>query len=348
MKIFQLITRTDLGGAQSVVVNLANELCKEHEVIVAAGEGDGKMWNLLSPSIKYEEIPSLHRELSPINELKTLFALRRLYRKYKPDIVHLHSSKVGILGRIAFPKSKIVYTVHGFDSIRIAYRRYLPVEKLLQKYCRVIVGVSIYDRKNLLKEGIKNNVQVVYNGISVPCKLEGNPFRNMQEYRCRVLCIARLSPPKDVDLFFKVATLLPQYAFIWIGNQYEYTQRHPSNVFFMGSLSNAGAYNEYVDLFMLPSNYEGLPVTIIEAMSFGKPIVASNVGGISEIVLNDENGYTVENIPDVFAEKIEYILENSDLYSQFSRNALERFKKNLTVDKMVSEYLKIYKGEIFC
>lgn len=347
MRIFQLITRTDLGGAQSVVINLANELCKEHEVIVTAGEGDGKMWNLLSPSIKQEEISSLHRALSPINEIRTLFVLRRLYRKYKPDVIHLHSSKVGILGRIAFPKSKIVYTVHGFDSIRIAYRRYLPVEKLLQNCCRAIVGVSLYDRENLLEEGIKNNVQVVYNGISVPCRLEENPFRNMREYRCKVLCIARLSPQKDVDLFFKVAALLPRYAFIWIGNQYEYTQEYPSNVFFMGSLSNAGAYNEYADLFMLPSNYEGLPMTIIEAMSFGKPIVASNVGGISEIVLNDENGYTVENIPDVFAEKIEYILENSDLYSQFSRNALERFKKNLTVDKMVGEYLKIYKGEIF-
>ena len=97
MKIFQIITRTDLGGAQSVVVNLANELCKDHEVIVAAGEGDGKMWKLLAPSIKREEISSLHRALSPINEIKTLFALRRLYGKYKPDIIHLHSSKVGIL-----------------------------------------------------------------------------------------------------------------------------------------------------------------------------------------------------------------------------------------------------------
>ena len=63
----------------------------------------------------------------------------------------------------------------------------------------------------------------------------------------------------------------------------------------MGSLPNAGAYNEYADLFILPSNYEGLPMTIIEAMAFGKPVVASKVGGISEIVLDDENGYTVEN-----------------------------------------------------
>ena len=59
-------------------------------------------------------------------------------------------------------------------------------------------------------------------------------------------------------------------------------------------------------------------MTIIEAMAFGKPVVASNVGGISEIVVNGENGYTVENVPDTFAEKIEYILESNDIYSQFS------------------------------
>lgn len=344
MRILQLITRSDLGGAQSVVVNLANKLCEEHEVIVVAGEGDGKMWELLDLSVKREEFSFLRRALSPINDIRTLFRLVCLYWKYRPDIVHLHSSKVGILGRIAFPESKIVYTVHGFDSIRIAYRRYLPLERILQGRCKAIVGVSKYDGRNLQEEGIQRNVRVVYNGISAPCGLGHDPFTGMKGYARKVLCIARLSPQKKIDLFLEVAARLPRYAFIWIGNQYEYTQGYPSNVFFMGSLPNAGAYNEYADLFMLSSNYEGLPMTIIEAMSFGKPVVASNVGGISEIVVNGENGYTVENVPDIFAEKIEYVLENDDIYNHFSRNALERFKKDLTVDKMTVEYLKIYKA----
>lgn len=145
MKILQVITLSELGGAQSVVVNLANSLAQEHEVTVVAGTGDGKMWLSLNPFVKHECIPSLQRALSPLNEVKTIWALRKLYRKYKPDIIHLHSSKVGVLGRIAFPKSKIIYTVHGFDSIRIAYRKYLPLEKVLQYQCSAIVGVSNYD-----------------------------------------------------------------------------------------------------------------------------------------------------------------------------------------------------------
>ena len=342
MIILQVITLCSLGGAQSVVINLSNILCKEHEVIVAAGEGDGKMWDLLASSIKQEKIAFLHRALSPINEIKTFFALRSLYLKYKPDIIHLHSSKVGILGRIVFPKSKIVYTVHGFDSIRVAYRRYLPVERVLQTRCKSIVGVSKYDGENLQKEGIINNISVIYNGLSTPCKLKRNPFEHLNGYTHKVLCVARLSPQKKVDLFLDVASRLPQYAFIWIGHQYEYIGEYPSNVFFMGSLPDAGAYNEYADVFMLPSNYEGLPMTIIEAMSLGKPIVASDVGGISEIVANGENGYTVGNTPEEFVEKLQYILENPDVYRMFARKSLEYYKSALTIDRMVDSYMHIY------
>lgn len=84
-------------------------------------------------------------------------------------------------------------------------------------------------------------------------------------------------------------------------------------------------------------------MVILEAMSFGKPVVASDVGGISEIVENDKNGFTIENDANLFAEKIKYILCNEDIYEKFSKNALERFNRDLTVDKMVDSYMKIYK-----
>lgn len=342
MRILQIITRSDLGGAQSVVINLANTLSVNNEVVVAAGGGDGKMWQMLSKQVKREYVLSLQRELSPLKEIQTIIAFKKLYNKYQPDIIHLHSSKVGILGRIVFPKDKIIYTVHGFDSIRVAYRKYLSLEKVLQKQCSAIVGVSDYDYRNLLAEGITNHVRVVYNGIQSPQKLLSDPFSDFSCFEKKILCIARLSPPKDWNLFIKVASMLPNYAFIWIGNQDEFTQPHPQNVFFMGSLPNAGAYNEYADLFMLPSKYEGLPMTIIEAMSYGKPVVASNVGGISEIVKDGENGFTVSNDAVIFCEKISYILGDDDIYRRFSENSLMCYQEKLTVYKMVEGYLNTY------
>lgn len=342
MKILQIVTRSDLGGAQSVVLNLANFLSINNEVVVAVGNGDGKMWQMLSPNVEREYVLSLQRELSPLKELQTIKVFKSLYRKYQPDVIHLHSSKVGILGRLAFPKEKIVYTVHGFDSIRIAYRKFLPLEKFLQKRCSAIVGVSQYDKRNLLNEGITNNVEAIYNGIERPVRLQENPFLQLGDFRKRILCVARLSPPKNINVFLEVAAMLPEYAFIWIGNQREYAGKYPKNVFFMGSLPNAGAYNEYADLFMLPSNYEGLPMTIIEAMSFGKPVVASNVGGISEIVRDDMNGYTVENLATAFCEKISYILECDGIYERFSKAALKFFNEELTVEHMIAGYMEIY------
>lgn len=341
MKILQIITLCELGGAQSVLVNLANSLCKQHEVVVAAGEGDGKMWNLLDGSIRQEHLPSLRRALSPLHELKAIKEMRRLYKKYKPDIVHLHSSKAGILGRVAFPKSKVVYTVHGFDSIRIAYRKYLPIEKAMQNRCQAIVGVSQYDERNLRSEGITNHVETVYNGIYPPAPLNNNPFERVQGYEGKVLCIARLAPPKRFDLFLEVAALLPQYAFIWIGNQHEVTEKYTPNVFFMGNVPNAGAYNAYADVFMLPSNYEGLPIVIIEALACGKPVVASAVGGISEL-LDGSNGFAVENESKVMAEKIAYILSDRALYSRMAEAARQTYLRSFTVDKMVDGYMRIY------
>ena len=343
MRILQIITLSELGGAQSVVVNLANSLSKEHEVIVAAGEGDGKMWKMLNANVQKVSVKHLKRSLSLISDVHTGLSLLKLYREYKPDIIHLHSSKIGVLGRLVFPKSKVVYTVHGFDSIRVAYRKYLPIERMLQTRCKAIVGVSSYDVHYLKEEKITHNVCLVYNGILKPVILESNPFNFCSQYKRKILCIARLSPQKNLELFLKVASLLPQYAFIWFGNQHEVVEVNLQNVFFMGNIPNAGAYTNYADLFILTSNYEGLPMVILEAMSYGKPVVASNVGGINEIVVNGENGYVVENVAEAFVEKIKYILEHDEVNKSFSEKAIQRFNEDLTVEKMVEGYMEIYK-----
>lgn len=345
MKILQVVTQSELGGAQTVVVQLANNLSKEHDVILAAGQGDGKMWSMVNSQVIKENCPHLQRSISLKNDLLAAIELRKLYKKYKPDIIHLHSSKAGTLGRIVFPSKKIVYTVHGFDSIRLAFRKFLPIERLLQHFCKAIVGVSKYDVQNLTAEGIKKNVSTIYNGISVPDCSKIEDIDILNQGKKIILAIARVSPPKRTDLFIDIARLLPQYNFVWIGNQHNVTEfgELPKNCHFLGNIPNAGAFCSRADLLMLTSDYEGLPMVILEAMSFGKPIIASDVGGVSEIVHNDINGYVLKNDANIFAERIEHILDNEDTYRLFCKNSHKIFKEELTLDKMVKSYYEIYK-----
>lgn len=346
MTILQVITQSELGGAQTVVVQLANRLSAEHQVVLAAGQGDGKMWDMVNDRVIRENCSHLQRSISPKNDLLASIELRKLYKKYKPDIIHLHSSKAGTLGRIVFPTKKVVYTVHGFDSIRLAFRKFLPIERLLQRGCSAIVGVSNYDERNLRSEKISRNVVTIRNGIQQPDSNGVDKLEVFERYEKIVLCIARLQAPKNPHLFIETARLLPQYGFVWIGNQesVEHLGDIPNNCHFMGNRVNAGAYCAQADLLMLPSNYEGLPMVIIEAMSFGKPVVASDVGGVSEIVRNGINGYTLPNQAELFAEKIDAILTNRELYATMSQNSLDIFKKELTIDSMVDGYMDIYKS----
>ena len=341
MRVLEIITLCELGGAQSVVANIANGICDDHEVIVASGEGDGKMWDMLDKRVERVQCKHLKRNPSIFSDLRTLYDFWKLNRKYRPDIIHLHSSKAGMLGRIAFPTKKVVYTVHGFDSVRLANRHFLFLEKLMKKCCSSIVAVSRYDERNLIAEIIKKNVTTVYNGTPAPEVDEKLSFNIPFEYKKTVLCVARNIYPKNPQLYMDVARMLPQYAFVWIGNK-EPLEGAPDNVYFLGNIPNAARYSSLADLFFLPTNYEGLPIVIIEAMSHACPVVASDVGGVSELVRDGVNGYALENSAELFAEKIRYILENPQVHESMSKASKEMYEKNFTVDKMVDGYKDVY------
>lgn len=341
MKILHIITKSELGGAQSVLTSIVNALCAEHEVTVIAGEGDGKMFNAIDDRVRKIYYPHLRRDISLYHDTKTLVAMWKFNRKLRPDIIHLHSSKAGLLGRLVFPKQKIIYTIHGFDSIRVAFRQFLPIERIMQRRCAAIVGVSQYDMNSLHSEGIFANTHLVYNGVDVPQQQPSATASFPTGYAKTVLCIARVAKPKRHDIFIECAKRLPQYAFVWIGNL-DPVDNVPDNVFFLGNIPNAAAYCKQANLFMLPSNYEGLPIVILEAMCQGKAIVASKVGGISEMVIDNKNGFAVPNDSAIFAERIQYILGNDEVLQQFSDYSLQLYKNRFTNQKMVEGYLKIY------
>ncbi len=347
MRIFHVITLSSVGGAQSVVVNLANVQAEKNEVWVISS-ADGEAWKALRPEVKVVGIRQLRRAIG-WRDLLVLLKLIFYRWKYRPDVVHLHSSKMGALGRLAFSPRRTVYTVHGFDSIRIANRFFLPLEKALKGWCARIVGVSRYDERNLIAEGIRKKVTCIYNGIDDKSVVDIEKLntgirerigRIREDYGRVIMSIARDDAPKRIDLFIEVARLLPEYAFVWIGNSEEHEKGE--NVFLMGQIPLAWQLLEYADVFVLPSDYEGLPMSIIEALAFGRPVVASDVGGITEL-LDRRNGFAVENNAEAVAAKIRYVLEDAERYAGMSQAARQTYLEKFTVERMVEGYDSIYR-----
>lgn len=348
MLIFHVITLSSVGGAQSVVVNLANDQVSENAVCVISS-ASGNVWQALDPRVRVIRISQLRREIS-WRDLIVLLKLFYYRFRLRPDVVHLHSSKMGALGRIAFPARKIVYTVHGFDSIRVANRKFLRVEKALKGRCAHIVGVSRYDENNLKAEGIVRGVGCIYNGIddksaegssAVDAGAREKIGRIKRQYDKVIVCIARDDLQKKIDLFIEIAARMPQYAFVWIGNRYEHAAG--DNVYLMGQIPMAYQLLDLADLFLLTTNYEGLPMCIIEAMAYGLPVVASDVGGIPEL-LDGTNGYAVENDSLKMAETIRTILSDPELYGRLSAGARKDYERRFTVDRMSGGYSELYKA----
>ena len=350
MKILHIISDTVLGGAQRVCIDLANCAVNDgNEVAVAAMSG-GYLWEQLTSNVKQFQLNNMEKSIG-FKDFKVVKELKQIRNSYRPDIIHLHTSKPGILGRWVFRKEKehIVYTVHGFDQIRIAHKKFLPVEKYFQKYTGAIVAVSEYDKLNMSKCGINKNISLIYNGIDSVQINKKDTFPISIKEKKVVLTIARIAPPKDFDLFINVASAFEHkdVAFVWIGGaknktlddlRFEYNI--PSNVYLLGDLKNASEYINLCDIFVLFSKHEGLPMSIIEAMSQGKAVVASNVGGIPELV-SEENGALILNYNDSEIA-INKILENFTLRNLLGLQSLSKYENNFTLEKMWNEYKKLY------
>jgi len=349
VKILHVVTLSELGGSQSVVVNLTGQSIEDgHEVMVAAS-ATGELWNILSERVEKRPIKSLRRAIRLFRDFQTFYELKKINREFKPDVIHLHSSKIGVLGRLAFPRHKIIYTVHGFDSIRVVFRSYLPIERILQSRAAHIVAVSQYDYKNLLFEGITQGVSWIYNGIedySIRTNsLLGNPEshkRIIDEGSFSVLCIARISPQKRFNLFCEVAKILANRGikFYWIGNKEQPTNL-PSNVICLGEIPHAHRHIPEANLLILPTNYEGMPISVIEALCYGIPVVASDVGGIKEI-LDGTNGIALPNDVEMFADRILHYMEDQSYYQLSKKEARVSYLKNFTVSQMYNSYKNLY------
>lgn len=368
LRILHIVTNADLGGAPRVVTELANRAVRDGHICAAASVPDGPFWEHLDPRVERLPLSHLRRELDPVQDPAAVIELVRLFKRWKPDIIHLHSSKASALGRFAalfasLPAARripTIYTIHGFDTILKTHRKFLPMERVLACYTSAIVPVSAYDQKNLREAGVRGNIRLIHNGASDRLGEVANPVVAARIAAARahgaviVLSIARLEPPKRFDLFLDVArsfasadpVAAAKVAFFWIGNVQPVDQAGlPPNVEMLGEVPEAGNCINLCDIFLLLSAYEGLPMSVLEALSCAKPVVASNVGGLAEAVGTDgKAGVLVPNDVDAVVKALSRLAVDPALRTAMGRAARKRYEAGFSAETMWRAYLTLYQN----
>jgi len=346
----------------ALVKGLSNNYKNEIEIEVACGRENGMLIKELKDiGIKVHVVPNLVREISPLRDLKAYYELKKIIKQGNFDVVHVHSSKAGILGRIAAKRCgvrKIIYTVHGSWSIEqysgIKRKFFILVERLAAKYCDNIVFLCQREKEKAKKWGIGTEYQYVIIpnailpienatkgllrnelGISEDIKIVGN--------------VARLEPPKNPIRFLNIAKSIISHmnnvVFVWIGGNVvddvyrekieeflKINRELENKVFFLPFRKDAIELMADFDVFLLTSDSEGMPLSVLEARSLGIPVVSTDVGCISEII--KMVGRSDSNL----ASLVEEILAGQVGF--FSSMIAQDY------NAFIDQYFKLYKGEI--
>lgn len=358
MRILYCITRSNWGGAQQHVYSLAmSQLKINNEVYLVVGESGELTERLKNTSVKVIILKSLQRSIRPLQDIRAVFGLKKIINKINPQILHLHSSKAGVIGRIAAKgnDAKVIFTVHGWaftEGIsRIKRAVYTFIEKKMVRYTDKIICVSKYDlqlAKNckVISDENESKAIVIYNGTlpskyehvrvkfhSIPVLTMVARFDNQKNQELLLNSISRLDSPISLNLIGEGEKLAAM-------KQYANKLKISNQINFLGFKNNVTDYLNNTDVFILISNYEGLPISIIEAMSVGLPIIASDVGGVSELINN--NGVVVKNNTADISKAIQYVLSNPSRLQQMSRNSIELFYKKFLLSQMVMKVNDVY------
>ena len=359
--VVQLVTRSDtIGGVHTHIIDLCLALISRgDDVIVLAGPSiSGVFFSKLEQlDIRYIVVPHLHASLNPCYDAKAFIGLIKLFHKLKPTYVCIHSSKAGILGRLACFSLKIpcIFTVHGWSfyvktSLPLRFL-YFILEFFLQFIPHRIIVVSHSDYSSFAPFLLnKKRVSIIYNSANL-----SNPL--LSRISCglvQLLSVARFDRQKDHKTLLAALSLLPPDldwqisllgdgpllpSFIELTANYSLSHK----VHFIGFSGSPSDFFASSDIFILSSNWEGLPITIIEALSSSLPVIASDVGGCRELVLNGYNGFLVPpHSPPDLAHSIHLLIREQLLRSRMSSASKKVYDNIFSFDRFINSTLSVY------
>ncbi len=377
-KILYIITKSNWGGAQRHVFDLATEFKKLNNEVYVAGGGKGTLAEKLSENhIHYTEIRHFKRDINPLREIFSFFEVYKLIKKAAPDILHLHSPKSGGIGGVAGAlynflhskkgerKIKIIYTIHGFSFNEARG----TAQKMLIKFCTWIT-LLLSDKVVTLSEREKNMVSswpYISSKLSViPNCISEIPFKTKEEAREALFAkigitsienktlfgtIAELHKNKNLPFAIEVLGDIEEGVYFIIGEGEERKKIEEQikqkslekRVFLLGHIENASHFLNAFDYFLLPSKKEGLPYVLLEAGSAGVPIISTDVGGIPELISSPSEGLLIHqgNKKELRAA-IDFALLNQKKMVKSALHLKKKILSTFKVDHMVGKVAKLY------
>jgi glycosyltransferase involved in cell wall biosynthesis len=367
MKILYLITRAERGGGQVHVLELIRGFRNHCDIELATGEEGFLVDETRRLGVPCHVIPDLVREIHPRKDLRALRDLIHLLKKTQPDLVHTHTSKAGILGRIAAWMCRVpsVFTAHTWSFVEGASWKWkvlgAPCERLVALDGGAIINVSDANRELALKYRIApaKRLITIHNGVpdlAYEYQERSGPFGRRREGVPVVIMVARFAPPKDHAMLLDAATRIRapfRVQFAGDGPTMQEIQDRAKTLNLLDRVEFLGDRSDIVDLlrkasiFALPTNWEGLPISILEAMRAGLPIVATDVGGVGESVLDGENGLlTPRGDTAAFAAALERLLIDSDLRARMADASRRMFLQRFTAEQMFRKTFNIYRQAV--
>jgi glycosyltransferase involved in cell wall biosynthesis len=367
VKVLLLITRLDKGGAPRIFLKLIRGLRDGGiDVVMASGpsrqpeEEPRGFSNRLH--IPYYSLSHLRREILPIHDALALLKIIALIRKEKPDLLHTHTTKAGILGRVAgwITRTKTIHTPHG--HLFYGYfgkgkeRFYVLLEQLAARFCERIITISGDERRAYLQKGIGNakKVVTVYNGIDTkPFTGDGKKVKaelGIAQGVPIVGFVGRLEQVKGPDRFVEAAkevqAAYPQAHFVVVGDgpmkdELMRMVQGTLGFHFVGHREDIPDLMAAFDLVMVPSLNDGFNLAAVEAMASAKPIVATAVGGLPEVV--GGGGILVK--PDdikVLAQETIRLINTPDLRKKIGEKGRRRAEALFDWDICLQKTIDIY------
>jgi glycosyltransferase involved in cell wall biosynthesis len=362
MKILYLITRSEVGGAQTHLVDLLGGFKPHFEQVVVAGGSDGEQ-SWLPAALRELDIPfrtsrHLIQPINPRSDCKALIEIIRVVRAEKPDLIHAHTSKAGVLGRLAARVTGVpaVFTAHTWsfaEGTSLKWRALgLPGERVAARWTKRIITVSDANRRMALERrvGSAEKLVTVHNGI----RDDENRADPASGSPVTLVMVARFSSQKDhATLLSALAGIHSPYRLLLVGDgptmpamQAEAARLGlQDRVVFLGARTEVSAILSQCHALLLTTNWEGFPITILEAMRAGLPVIATDTGGIAEAVVHEKTGLLVgpRNV-DAVRNAVVRLLESAELRARLGSAGRTRYEEEFGLSTMLRRTLGVYEA----